>query len=748
MNSSTEHLAPAISQPPGHRWSASTAFTTVAAMTPDKDNSSWTAPPMPPIPTELDEEAWRRRSAERQSYTSQMTCGTMHTDSRATTADPEQATRPLSQTFSTSTREQQASRPPRRRYPQPDHDAYSDLHWDINPLNPRNWSKRKKWAHTLVAALVTFTITLASTIIAPASSFLTSALDTTAVIATLPLSVFLLGFAFGPFISWACSAIFGRKKIYIVSIIFFAILSLLSELVTTLPGLLIPRLLAGILAGSALTQGSTMIADMWRSKDRTEPLMFYSVAPLLGPVVGVVVGGYVRWSERDSWTRFVVVFASAGCLGAVGFVSETSRRSIMRRERRGLRVAVGEGDGLGSVVFAPLRMAFTRPAVLLLGLQSGYVLGTLYASFVALPRVFGAAYGFGIELQSLVFMGMVVGLGLGYVALVLHHGLVYGPRAKHWQAQRASETEKGRRMSIRVTQSGTTNNFSPTNVSPLVSKDSSTTLALSQQGSSPASKRMKTPPVVDEAKSACLAAAAANYLNGIDSNRDARIQPEQITLMLSTNPAYSDLCAALESHHLHFDAVQLAKVLVEALPAPRTSEGPITPQRAALVRPKSSYLSAAAVRSDEAATRSAPPSASRHVAFYVSPTDPQTQSATSTAPTEQHLYPALPASILLVASLFLIGWITREDIHWIVPCIGMAVFAFAALLTVASTELYTTDRFGESEGASAEDGVMVVRYLMSAGFTMAAVPIYESLGVGWGTSVFGFIGLVLGGAKG
>ncbi|KAK0834992.1 hypothetical protein LTR73_001284 [Friedmanniomyces endolithicus] len=577
------------------------------------------------MPSALDEEAWRRRSAKRQSYTSQMTCGTIQANSRTSTVDPEKATGPFSQISSTSTTEQRRSRAPRRKHPGPNHDVYSDLHWDINPLDPRNWRKRKKHAHTLVAALVTFTVTLASSIIAPASSFLTSAYDTTSFTTILPTSVFLLGLAFGLFLSRTCSVVLGRRMIYALPVLLFAIFTLTCELVTTLPGLLISRLFAGILAGPALTQGSAMIAEMWKPEDRTAPLMFYFVAPLLGPVVGMVVGGYVRWSERDNWTRFV-----------------------------------------------------------------------------------------------------------------------YGPRAKHWQAQRASETEKGRRVSIQGTQRGTTDNFSPTNVSPLVSNDSSTTLALSQRGSRPASERMKTAPAVDHARNACLAAAAAHYLHSVGVNHDIEIQPEQTSLLLSTNPAYSDLCAALESHHLQFNAVQPAKVLVEALPARQTSEGPTTPQRAALVRPKSSHFFAAAVRSDEAATRLAPPSASRHVAFYVSTTDPQTQSATSTGPTEQHLHPALPASILLVASLFLIGWTTREDIHWIVPCIGMALLAFAALLTFVSIELHTADRFGESESASAGDGVLVVRYLMCAGFTMAAVPIYECLGVRWVTSMFGFMGVVVG----
>ncbi|TKA29077.1 hypothetical protein B0A54_16187 [Friedmanniomyces endolithicus] len=606
------------------------------------------------------------------------------------------------------------------------HDVYSDLHWDINPLDPRNWRKRKKHARTLVAALVTFTVTLASSIIAPASSFLTSAYDTTTLTATLPVSLFLLGLAFGPFLSSSCSAVFSWRIIYRVSVLLFAILSLLSALVTTLPGLLISRLFAGILAGPALTQGSAMIAEMWKPEDRTAPLMFYFVAPLLGPVVrgGVCFGGVFGGGN----VCFGNVPKGYHAKGAEGFE----------------RCTGGKREGLGSVVCAPVRMVFMRTAVLVLSLQSGYVFGTLYASFVALPGVFGAAYGLGISSQSLVFMSMVAGLALGYVALVLHHRFVYGPRAKHWQAQRASETEKGRRVSIQGTQRSTTDNFSPTNVSPLVSNDSSTTLALSQQGSRPASERMKTPPVVDQARNACLAAAAANYLNSIDSNRDARIQPEQITRMLSTNPAFSDLCAALQSHHLHFDMVQLAKVLVDALPPPRTSEGPATPQRAALIRSESPHRSAAAARLAEPTTASVLPSTRQHRTLYTASTDPQTQSATSIAPTEQHLYTALPASILLVASLFLVGWTTRGDIHGVVPCIGMALLACAALLTFASVELYIADRFGTHEGASAGDGVLVVRYLMSAGFTMAAVPIYECLGVRWVTSMFEFMGVVVG----
>jgi hypothetical protein len=30
-------------------------------------------------------------------------------------------------------------------------DLHADLHWEINWHNPRNWSKRRRWVHSLVA---------------------------------------------------------------------------------------------------------------------------------------------------------------------------------------------------------------------------------------------------------------------------------------------------------------------------------------------------------------------------------------------------------------------------------------------------------------------------------------------------------------------------------------------------------------------------------------------------------------------
>ena len=83
-----------------------------AAPTPDiEKRPGWSPPPIPPIPTDQEEEAWRRRSSKRQSYTSQMAFRASQSSLHTTAAaDVEKAPRPFSQVSMTSTVEVRGGR--------------------------------------------------------------------------------------------------------------------------------------------------------------------------------------------------------------------------------------------------------------------------------------------------------------------------------------------------------------------------------------------------------------------------------------------------------------------------------------------------------------------------------------------------------------------------------------------------------------------------------------------------------------
>lgn len=107
-------------------------------------------------------------------------------------------------------------------------------------------------------------------------------------------------------------------------------------------------------------------------------------------------------------------------------------------------------------------------------------------------------------------------------------------------------------------------------------------------------------------------------------------------------------------------------------------------------------------------------------------------------PPEHRLHAALPASLLLPASLFAFAWTARPQIHWLCPIAFQTLTMLANLMVYAPANLYMIDSYGPLYGASAAGAAMLARYAFSAAFPLFAMQLYEALGVGWATSVLGF----------
>lgn len=95
-------------------------------------------------------------------------------------------------------------------------------------------------------------------------------------------------------------------------------------------------------------------------------------------------------------------------------------------------------------------------------------------------------------------------------------------------------------------------------------------------------------------------------------------------------------------------------------------------------------------------------------------------------------------SVALPLGLFLYGWSAQKHLHWIIPIIGITTVGFSMLLTILPTENYLVD-LCELHGASAVAAGVIVRALFGALFPLVGPPMYSSLGLGWGNSVFAFI---------
>ncbi|KAH7412074.1 major facilitator superfamily domain-containing protein [Phaeosphaeria sp. MPI-PUGE-AT-0046c] len=110
---------------------------------------------------------------------------------------------------------------------------------------------------------------------------------------------------------------------------------------------------------------------------------------------------------------------------------------------------------------------------------------------------------------------------------------------------------------------------------------------------------------------------------------------------------------------------------------------------------------------------------------------------------EHRLYSAMIGSSGIVVGLFWLGWAAQKGAHWAVTLAGAVPFAWGNLCLFTSAALYLVDVYGPQNGASAMAANGVSRYTFSAVFPLFAVQMYEALGVGWATSLLGFLALFM-----
>nr|QFR37174.1 MFS transporter [Cyberlindnera americana] len=95
---------------------------------------------------------------------------------------------------------------------------------------------------------------------------------------------------------------------------------------------------------------------------------------------------------------------------------------------------------------------------------------------------------------------------------------------------------------------------------------------------------------------------------------------------------------------------------------------------------------------------------------------------------------------LMPAGIFIFAWTNREDIHWIVPCIGIAFMGCGFLILFQGCLNYLVDTYVKY-AASAIAANTFLRSIFASSFPLFVKQLFENLGVGWGASVIGFIAL-------
>jgi hypothetical protein len=112
-------------------------------------------------------------------------------------------------------------------------------------------------------------------------------------------------------------------------------------------------------------------------------------------------------------------------------------------------------------------------------------------------------------------------------------------------------------------------------------------------------------------------------------------------------------------------------------------------------------------------------------------------------PPEFRLYGAMVGCALNPASLFWFGWTADARVYWLCPVIAAVPFAVGNIMVYSSGALYIMNSYGSLHGASALSANSLLRYAGGGAFPLFTVQMFSVLGIGWASSLLGFVSVAL-----
>jgi DHA2 family multidrug resistance protein len=124
---------------------------------------------------------------------------------------------------------------------------------------------------------------------------------------------------------------FGRKKLFIGSLVGFTVTSMLCGAAQTLEQLVVFRLLQGMCGAAIAPLSQATMLDIYPFAKRAQAMAIFSMGVTLGPIMGPTLGGYL--TDAFSWRYVFYVNLPFGILAILGlmiFMKDTAPQTSLR----------------------------------------------------------------------------------------------------------------------------------------------------------------------------------------------------------------------------------------------------------------------------------------------------------------------------------------------------------------------------------------------------------------------------------
>ncbi|KXT15292.1 hypothetical protein AC579_4850 [Pseudocercospora musae] len=355
--------------------------------------------------------------------------------------------------------------------------------WDgpDDPKNPMNWSPYRKWGIATNMGLMTFVVTFASSVLSSAVAPTSMEFGVSEEVMVLMVSLFVLGFAFGPVFWGPISELYGRKIPLFSGYLIFAIFQIPVAVAQNLQTIMICRFFGGFFASAPLAIVGGALADFFDPVNRGVALSLFGAATFIGPTMGPILGGFITMSHLGwRWTQWITMIM-AGLFGGIGVfvIPETFEPRLLQVKAKKLKYQtrnwalhapadekeVNLEEIAEKYILRPFKMLMLEPILVLITLYVSLIygkkylkstqplirhinqyltsllryLGIIYLFFESFPISFQQERGYNLGVGALPFLSVLVGVIFGCLTIT---GITYTRTARIFHERQAIVPEE------------------------------------------------------------------------------------------------------------------------------------------------------------------------------------------------------------------------------------------------------------------------------------------------------------------
>lgn len=282
-------------------------------------------------------------------------------------------------------------------------------------------------------------------------------------VATLPITLYALGLAFGPLFTAPLSEALGRRPIYIISTALLLAFTGGASAAQNFAMLLICRFLAAFFGSAGVAIRAGTLADIWNGEPAQGPAMIlFILGPFLGPTLAPLASAHTL-HDRDNnwrWTQWLVLLVGGPAMVGVVLMSETSAVKLNPppssvaiektgdpRYKQSIKAAI---PVLSKAIGRPTRMLFTELIVASLTLYTAFAYAMVFSYFSSGSYVLPLYYGFNSREVGLSFISVIIGYALATVVFAAFDKTLYARAAAVAKAKGTELPAKHRLYSAMV----------------------------------------------------------------------------------------------------------------------------------------------------------------------------------------------------------------------------------------------------------------------------------------------------------